>query len=43
MKEQYNVCLSKIISDQQLEILCCEKKTEEIVVDEVNENADQTA
>jgi len=30
MKEQYNVCLSKIISDQQLEILCCEKKTEEI-------------
>ena len=30
MNEKYNVCLSKIIKDQQLEILCCEKKTEEI-------------
>lgn len=30
MNEKYNVCLSKIIADQQLEILCCEKKTEEI-------------
>ena len=30
MEEKYSVCLSKIITDQQLEILCCDEKVDEI-------------
>lgn len=26
MEEKYNVCLSKIVKDQELEVLCCEEK-----------------
>ncbi len=30
MEEQYHVCLSKIVKDQQLEVLCCEDKIDDI-------------
>ena len=30
MEEKYNVCLSKIVKDQDLEVLCCEEKIKDI-------------
>ena len=33
MEEKYNVCLSKIVKDQDLEVLCCEEKIKDIFLD----------
>lgn len=32
MDEKYEVCLSKIVKDQELEVLCCEDKIDEIFI-----------
>ena len=32
MDEKYDVCLSKIVKDQELEVLCCEDKISEIFI-----------
>lgn len=33
MEEKYNVCLSKIVKDEELEVLCCEDQIDHIFLD----------
>ena len=33
MEEKYNVCLSKIVKDEGLEVLCCEDQIDHIFLD----------